>query len=248
LGGRVCFLYCRRHEVEDAHCLLRPAMHGVDDIDKLKETPIVLRTGADSTARAGKREPRPRRRGALMQPEMRLVTASAVRWGRGLVAGAAVVAAGAASRVTEGGADRRREREACKHTRDYLAPGELHALPPFPPQLSACRLTQGARDTPTQRTRLERAFRPKSSGRIPARLTGASAPAPNRSGGPAPTRRFDVRRGQVRIGGGPDDAWSLVLRVRPADGMSTGASSDRDWQAVFEETYAGPPSRVAERV
>jgi SAM-dependent methyltransferase len=40
----------------------------------------------------------------------------------------------------------------------------------------------------------------------------------------------------------------MVLRVRPADGMSAGPSSDRDWQAVFEETYAGPPSRVAERV
>jgi hypothetical protein len=74
---------------------------------------------------------------------MRLLTASAVRWGRGLVAGAAVVAAGAASRVTEGGADRRREREACKHTRDYLAPGELHTLSPFLPQLSAWRLTPG---------------------------------------------------------------------------------------------------------
>ncbi len=48
------------------------------------------------------------------------------------MAGAAVVAAGATSRVTECGADRHRERQACKHARDYLAARELHALSPFP--------------------------------------------------------------------------------------------------------------------
>ncbi len=32
------FLYYRRHEVADPHSLLRPPMHGADDIDKLEET------------------------------------------------------------------------------------------------------------------------------------------------------------------------------------------------------------------
>lgn len=75
----------------------------------------------------------------------RLLTASPVRWGRWLVTGAAVVAAGATSRITEGGADRHCERQACKHAREYLASGDLHANPTFPPQISACRLTRRAR-------------------------------------------------------------------------------------------------------
>jgi hypothetical protein len=61
------------------------------------------------------------------------------------VAGAAVVAAGATSRVTEGGSDRRRERQACKDAREYLAPGELHRFPPFPLQLSARHLRRKTR-------------------------------------------------------------------------------------------------------
>jgi hypothetical protein len=61
------------------------------------------------------------------------VTASPARWGRRLVAGAAVVAARATSRVTEGGADRHRERQACKHARKDLTTRDLHSLsPPFP--------------------------------------------------------------------------------------------------------------------
>jgi hypothetical protein len=38
VARNIGFLYYRRHEVDDPHSLLRPSMHGVDDIDKLKET------------------------------------------------------------------------------------------------------------------------------------------------------------------------------------------------------------------
>jgi hypothetical protein len=84
------------------------------------------------------------------------------------MAGATVVATGATSRVTEGGADRHRERQTGKHACDHLAPGDLHA-PPLSPALSA-RHPRG-QDTPTQRTRLERPQRMKSSGRASPRLT-----------------------------------------------------------------------------
>ncbi len=38
VARNIGFLYYRRHEVDDPHSLLRPPMHGVDDIDKLNET------------------------------------------------------------------------------------------------------------------------------------------------------------------------------------------------------------------
>src|SRR2546428_9819375 len=41
----------------------------------------------------------------------------------------------------------------------------------------------------------------------------------------------------------------VAARVRsPADRADAGAGTDRDWQVIFEETYAASPSRVAERV
>jgi hypothetical protein len=44
------------------------------------------------------------------------------------VARAAVIAARAASGVTEGGADRHRERQSCEHARKDLPPRDLHSL------------------------------------------------------------------------------------------------------------------------
>jgi hypothetical protein len=38
VARNIGFLYLRRHEVDDRHSLLRPSMHGVDDIDELDET------------------------------------------------------------------------------------------------------------------------------------------------------------------------------------------------------------------
>jgi hypothetical protein len=38
IARNIGFLYYRRHEVDDSHSLFRPPMHGVHDIDKLKET------------------------------------------------------------------------------------------------------------------------------------------------------------------------------------------------------------------
>ena len=38
VARNIGFLYYRRHEVDDPHSLLRSPMHGVDDIDKLRET------------------------------------------------------------------------------------------------------------------------------------------------------------------------------------------------------------------
>ena len=38
VARNIGFLYLRRHEVDDRHSLLRPQMHGVDDIDELEET------------------------------------------------------------------------------------------------------------------------------------------------------------------------------------------------------------------
>jgi hypothetical protein len=51
------------------------------------------------------------------------------------VASAAVVAARAASGVTEGGADRHRERQPCKHARKDLTPRDLHSLSLPSPQI-----------------------------------------------------------------------------------------------------------------
>jgi len=70
---------------------------------------------------SGHREPRRRRRGDSRVTERRLLTASPVRRGRRLVAGAAVVAARAASGITEGGADRHRERPRQRARREQGA-------------------------------------------------------------------------------------------------------------------------------
>jgi hypothetical protein len=37
VARNIGFLYYRRHKVDDPHSLLRPSMHGVDEIDKLRE-------------------------------------------------------------------------------------------------------------------------------------------------------------------------------------------------------------------
>src|SRR5215218_11498947 len=101
----------------------------------------------------GRREPRPFKARLSCVTEKRLVTASAARRRRRLMACAAVVAAGTTARVTECGADGRRERQACKYAREYLAPGELHTSS----LLSGRRFRRACsipRDTPNQPPRL----------------------------------------------------------------------------------------------
>jgi hypothetical protein len=69
------------------------------------------------------------------------------------VAGAAVIAARAASRVTEGGADRDRERQPCKHARKDLPSRDLHSLSlPSPSDFGA---PAEAASTPESKGRLE---------------------------------------------------------------------------------------------
>jgi hypothetical protein len=68
--------------------------------------------------------------GACKAPPSRvLVAAASVRRRWRLVASAAVVAAGAASAVTERGADGRRKRQACEDAREDLSAREFHLLP-----------------------------------------------------------------------------------------------------------------------